>query len=210
MNSYRFLIVAGEASGDMYGAEVARALFQKYPGSKIFGLGGQRMRQIGVELEGDISHTAVVGPFEAITYFGTLYGVFKKLADRVEAHPPTVAILIDFPDFNLRLAKRIKNAGVPVVYYISPQVWAWREGRVKQIRKLVDKMLVIFPFEQEIYQRAGVNVEFVGHPLVDMVSPTKTKEEFCTQHGLRLPKTDCRAAAGKPTQRSAVHPADNV
>jgi lipid-A-disaccharide synthase len=184
VSSYRFLIVAGEASGDMYGAEVARALFRKYPGAEIFGLGGQKMRDIGVELVGDISHTAVVGPFEAVAYFGTLYGVFKKLADRVEAKPPHVAILIDFPDFNLRLAKRIKEAGVPVLYYISPQVWAWREGRVKQIRDLVDRMLVIFPFEQEIYRKAGVNVKFVGHPLIDMVRPTKTKEEFCRQNEL--------------------------
>jgi lipid-A-disaccharide synthase len=142
------------------------------------------MRDAGVELEGDISHTAVVGPFEAIGYLGTLYAVFRRLADRVEAEAPTAAILIDFPDFNLRLAKRIKDAGSPVIYYISPQVWAWREGRVKQIKRLVDKMLVIFPFEEELYRKAGVDVEFVGHPLMDMVRATKSKEEFCTAYGL--------------------------
>ena len=142
------------------------------------------MRAAEVELEGDISHTAVVGPFEAISYFGVLYRIFRRLADRVEAAPPDAAILIDFPDFNLRLAKRLKDAGVPVIYYISPQVWAWREGRVHQIRKLVDKMLVIFPFEAEIYQKAGVDVEFVGHPLVDMVKASRTKDEFCRKYGL--------------------------
>ena len=177
-------MVAGEASGDMYGAEVARCLFRKFTDCEIYGLGGQRMRDAGVELEGDISKTAVVGPFEMISSLGILYGVFRRLAERVENDPPTAAILIDFPDFNLRLAKRIKHAGAPVIYYISPQVWAWREGRVKQILRLVNKMLVIFPFEEELYRKAGVDVEFVGHPLVDMVRATKSKEEFCSNYGL--------------------------
>jgi lipid-A-disaccharide synthase len=172
-------MVAGESSGDMYGADVARALFRRFPGCRVYGLGGQRMHEAGVELVSDIRHTAVVGPFEALTQLGKLYAVFRRLANAVEANPPTAAILIDFPDFNLRLAKRIKAAGTPIVYYISPQVWAWREGRVRQIRELVDKMLVIFPFEEEIYRKAGVPVEFVGHPLIESVRATKTKDEFC-------------------------------
>lgn len=180
----RFLIVAGEASGDMYGADVARALVKRFPGCEVFGLGGERMREAGVELESDIRHTAVVGPFEVISQLGALYRVFRRLSDRVVANPPAAAILIDFPDFNLRLAKRIRKAGVPIVYYISPQVWAWRAGRVQEIRALVDKMLVIFPFEEEIYRSAGVDVEFVGHPLVDAVRPSKTKQEFCAAYGL--------------------------
>jgi lipid-A-disaccharide synthase len=184
VSSHQFLLVAGEASGDMYGAEVARSLFRKFPGCQIYGLGGQRMREAGVQLEGDISKTAVIGPFEVLSSLGTLYRVFRRLVDRVEASPPTAAILIDFPDFNLRLAKRVKDAGAPVIYYVSPQVWAWREGRIQQIARLANKMLVIFPFEEEIYQRAGVNVEFVGHPLVDTVRPTKSKEEFCREHQL--------------------------
>src|SRR5438552_2940782 len=175
----RFLLVAGEASGDMYGAEVARSLFRKFPGCQIYGLGGQRMREAGVELEGDIRHTAVIGPFEVISSMGSLYRVFRRLAERVETEAPTAAILIDFPDFNLRLAKRIRDAGAPVIYYISPQVWAWREGRIHQISQLVNKMLVIFPFEEEMYRKAGADVEFVGHPLVDTVRATKSKEVFC-------------------------------
>src|SRR6266581_1536961 len=177
-------MVAGEASGDMYGAEVARCLFRRFPDCQIYGLGGQRMRDAGVELEGDISKTAVVGPFEMISSLGILYGVFRRLAERVETEPPTAAILIDFPDFNLRLAKRVKDTGAPVIYYISPQVWAWREGRVSQIRRLINKMLVIFPFEEEMYRKAGVDVEFVGHPLMDMVRATKSKEEFCADYEL--------------------------
>ena len=184
MNVPQFLMVAGEASGDMYGADVARCLFRKYPGCRIYGLGGPRMRQAGVSMESDIRHTAVVGPFEAISHLGTLYKVFRSLAEHIETQPPTAAILIDFPDFNLRLAKRLKDAGSPVIYYISPQVWAWREGRVKQIRDLVNKMLVIFPFEEKIYKSAGVDVEFVGHPLMDMVRTTKSKEEFCRKYKL--------------------------
>jgi lipid-A-disaccharide synthase len=180
----RFLIVAGEASGDMYGADVARALFRRFPGCEIYGLGGERMREAGVELESDIRHTAVVGPFEVVSQLGALFRVFRRLAERVAAAPPTAAILIDFPDFNLRLAKRIKQAGSPVIYYIGPQVWAWRAGRVRQIREVVDKMLVIFPFEPEIYRKAGVDVEFVGHPLTDFVQPSKDKRGFCADHGL--------------------------
>jgi len=172
----------------MYGAEVARALLKRFPRSKLHGLGGPRMRAAGVHLEGDISRTAVVGPFEAITHLGTLYGVFRRLAERVEDDPPAAAILIDFPDFNLRLAKRIKETGSPIIYYISPQVWAWREGRVQQIQRLVTKMLVIFPFEEEIYRRAGVDVEFVGHPLLDMVRPTRSKEDFYRRYRFDLKK----------------------
>jgi lipid-A-disaccharide synthase len=184
VTSQRFLIVAGEASGDMYGADVARSLIRKFPNCQIYGLGGQRMRDAGVQLEGDISKTAVIGPFEVISSLASLYRVFRRLAERVETEPPTAAILIDFPDFNLRLGKRVKDAGVPVIYYVSPQVWAWREGRLKQLRKLVNKMLVIFPFEEEVYRKAGVDVEFVGHPLVDTVRATKSKEEFCAFYKL--------------------------
>src|SRR5262245_61357535 len=129
----------------MYGADVARALGMRFPGCRIFGLGGQKMRQAGVDLEGDIERTAAVGRLAALGQFRSLFGTFRRLVHRVETSPPDAAILIDFPDFNLRLAKRIKAAGIPIIYYISPQVWAWREGRVRQIRELVTKMLVIFP-----------------------------------------------------------------
>jgi lipid-A-disaccharide synthase len=177
-------MVAGEASGDMYGAQVASSLFKRFPECQIYGLGGAQMRNAGVQLEGDISKTAVIGPFEVVSSLGNLYRVFRRLAERVEAEPLTAAILIDFPDFNLRLAKRVKQAGIPVIYYVSPQVWAWREGRIKQIARVVSKMLVIFPFEEEMYRKAGIDVEFVGHPLVDTVRSTKPKEEFCTAYNL--------------------------
>ena len=182
--THQFLIVAGEASSEMYGAEVALALRRRFPGAHLFGLGGDRMREAGVELVSDISRTAVVGPFEAIAHFGAFYSVFRKLADRIEDDPPDAALLIDFPDFNLRLASRLKAVGVTVVYYIGPQIWAWRPGRVRRIREVVDKMLVILPFEEEIYRRAGVDVEFVGHPLLDMVRPRMSKSVFLTKYRL--------------------------
>ena len=184
MTTDQFLIVAGEASGDMYGAEVARALVDRFKNAGLYGVGGDRMREAGVELVADIRQTAVVGPFEAVGYFGTLYRVFRSLAMRIEREPPTAVVLIDFPDFNMRLAGRAKAAGIPVIYYISPQVWAWRSGRVRQLRSLVDKMLVILPFEEEIYKDAGVDVEFVGHPLVDMVRPQMKKGVFLAKHRL--------------------------
>jgi lipid-A-disaccharide synthase len=180
----QFLLVAGEASGDMYGAGVAIALRQRFGEARIFGLGGDRMREAGVELVADISKTAVVGPFEAVGYFGSLYKVFRELARRTEDDPPTAAVLIDFPDFNMRLATRLKAIGVPVVYYISPQVWAWRPGRVRHVREVVDKMLVILPFEEKIYRDEGVEVEFVGHPLVDTVRPRMARGAFLAKYRL--------------------------
>jgi len=177
-------MVTGESSGDMYGAEVARSLFQKFPGCTIFGLGGQRMRDAGVKMVGDIRDTAVMGPVGALFRLPTFYKLFHRLADRIDENPPTAAILIDFSGFNLPLARRIRAVGTPVVYYVSPQVWASREGRIRKIKELVNKMLVIFPFEKEIYEKAGVDVEFVGHPLIDTVKATKTKEEFCRAHNL--------------------------
>ena len=211
MSSYRFLIVAGEPSGDMYGAEVARCS------------PAQISRVDNLSASADSACVMRVSNWKAISatprssgrskpsrHFGSLYRVFRRLVDRVEDEPPHAAILIDFPDFNLRLAKRVKEAGSPVMYYISPQVWAWREGRINQIRKLVDKMLVIFPFEEDIYRRAGVDVEFVGHPLIDMVRPTRTKEEFCRQYRLDPSKPIVALLPGSRTKGSSIHPSHDL
>ena len=141
---------------------------------------------------------------------GSLFQVFRRLVDRIETSPPDAAILIDFPDFNLRLAKRIKAANIPIIYYISPQVWAWREGRVKQIRALVTKMLVIFPFEEKIYRDAGVDVEFVGHPLIETVRATRTKEEFCRAHGIDPEPADAGDPSRQQEKGDPAHPADAV
>jgi len=184
--SQSVLIVAGEASGDMYAAELVSDLLGKVPpGSfKFFGCGGKRMRESGVETVVDIHKLAVLGPFEAVSHLGHLYSALRLLVNEARARRPRVAILLDFPDFNLRLAAKLKALGIPVLYLISPQVWAWRSGRVKQMQKTIDRMLVILPFEKDFYAERGMQVDYVGHPLVDRVCLSKTKTEFFRTHKL--------------------------
>ncbi|MBI5044216.1 MAG: lipid-A-disaccharide synthase [Nitrospirae bacterium] len=177
------MIVAGEASGDIHGANLAKELFKLKPDLKIFGLGGERMRGAGVETIYDIKDTSVVGITELLPQLNSIWRVYRGLSDVIKKETPDLLVLIDFPDFNLMLAKVAKRAGVPIVYYISPQVWAWRAGRVNKIARLVKKILVILPFEEKIYKKAGVECEFVGHPLLDEVIPQLTKNDavkrFC-------------------------------
>ena len=171
------LISAGEPSGEMHAARLAAALRAR-TGAHIFGLGGPRMREAGVELLADSSQVAVVGISEVVRRLPSVWKVYRQLADEAARRKPDLAILVDFPDFNLRLARRLHRQGVRIVYFISPQVWAWRPERVQLIRRLVSRVLCIFPFEEEFYQRADVPVNFVGHPLVDAVQPTMTREQF--------------------------------
>ncbi|MBI5182408.1 MAG: lipid-A-disaccharide synthase [Nitrospirae bacterium] len=182
------MIVAGEASGDVHAANLAKELFRLKPDLKIFGLGSERMREAGVETIYDIRDTSVVGITELLPKLDAIWRVYRGLSSIIKKEPPDLLALIDFPDFNLMLAKVAKKAGVPIVYYISPQVWAWRSGRVNKIARLVKKILVILPFEEEIYKKAGVECEFVGHPLLDEVIPQYTKKEAIKRFGLRLNK----------------------
>lgn len=181
--SPNILISAGEASGEMYAAQLARALRVK-TGAKMFGLGGPRMREAGIELVADSSEVAVVGISEALHRLPAAWRILRQLAHESARRKPDLAILVDFPDFNLRLGKKLREQGVRIVYFISPQVWAWRRGRVGQIKRLVERMLVIFPFEEKFYRDAGVPVDFVGHPLVDSVRAARTREEFAQHFGL--------------------------
>lgn len=178
------MIVAGEASGDLHGAHLVRAIKQRAPEVELYGVGGRHLQAEGVTLLSSSDELGVVGIAEVIKKLGAVYRVFRKLSQFLREERPDVLILIDYPDFNLRLAKVAHKLGVPIIYYISPQVWAWRSGRVKLIQRLVAKMIVIFPFEKAFYQRHGVDVEWVGHPLADTVAASLTKEEFCRQHGL--------------------------
>jgi lipid-A-disaccharide synthase len=168
----KVLISAGEASGEMYGAAVLGALRKEAARSgqviEAFGLGGQRMREAGCETVIDANRVAVVGLTEVLSHLPDIYREFNNLLATVDKRKPYVAVLIDFPDWNLRLAKQLKRRGIPVVYYVSPQLWAWRKGRIKQIQKYVSKMLVIFPFEQDFYAKNDVNAQFVGHPLAEV------------------------------------------
>ena len=174
------LIVAGEASGDMYAAELVTDLLGKVPPGSLqfFGCGGKRMRESGVETVVDIHRLAVLGPFEAVSHLGHLYSALRLLVNEARTRRPRLAVLVDFPDFNLRLATRLKALGIPVFYLISPQVWAWRSGRVKQMQKTIDRMMVILPFEKDFYAERGMQVDYVGHPLVDRVRLSKSRTEF--------------------------------
>ena len=165
----KLLIVAGEASGDLHGSNLIISILRIDPSVKTYGIGGIRMTSLGFQSVFDAANLAVVGLTEVISKFPVIKSAFDKLKDTIDKDRPDLVVLIDYPDFNLRFAKKVKKRGIPVIYYISPQVWAWRKGRVKKIAKLVDKMLVIFPFEEKIYKDAGVDVEYVGHPLVDEV-----------------------------------------
>jgi lipid-A-disaccharide synthase len=166
------LISAGEASGDMHGAALLGALRQLALPAPIgcFGLGGDRLRAAGCETVVDAKDVAVLGLAEVAAHLPRIYGEFRRLLAEVDRRRPDAAVLIDFPEFNFRLARKLHRRGIPVVYYISPQLWAWRRGRVKLVERHVRKMLVIFPFEREFYRRHGVEVEFVGHPLVDQMA----------------------------------------
>jgi lipid-A-disaccharide synthase len=163
------LIVAGEASGDLHGARLISELRRRVPDVAAFGLGGDEMRAAGLEAVAHSSELSVVGLTEALKILPRARQVFAGLLREVDRRRPALAVLIDFPEFNLRLARQLKRRGLEVAYYISPQVWAWRRGRVKTIGRLVDRMLVLFPFEVDLYRGRGVDVVHVGHPLVDEV-----------------------------------------
>ena len=167
MSCNHVLIIAGEASGDMHGANLARALRARRPELKISAMGGSALAAADCDLVYDSSRLAVVGLVEVLGHLGEILAARRLLFNFLQEQRPELLILIDFPDFNLMLAARAKKLGIKVMYYISPQVWAWRRGRVRKIKRLVDRMAVILPFEQEFYRHRGMEVDFVGHPLVD-------------------------------------------
>jgi len=167
----KLLIVAGEASADMYAAELLKNLKDAYPSATAFGVGGENLKKEGFEIVVNAADLSLMGIAEWAHRIPEVWGNYKKVVKSIKTNKPDVAILLDLPDFNLMLAKQIKKLGIPVVYFISPQVWAWRKYRVHKIKKLVDKMLVVFPFEEEFYKKYDVDAEFVGHPLLDTIEP---------------------------------------
>ncbi|HEY0702084.1 MAG TPA: lipid-A-disaccharide synthase [Candidatus Acidoferrales bacterium] len=183
MSERPILLSAGEASSDMYAAQLATALRAR-TGAPIFGMGGPRMKEAGVELVADYHEVAVVGITEVLHKIPTVIGVQNRLKREAKARNAKLAVLVDSPGTHLGVARRMKQIHVPVGYFIGPQVWAWRPGRVKVVKRLVNRMVVIFPFEEPIYREAGVPVDFVGHPLVDTVRSTMSRAEFATRHGL--------------------------
>ena len=169
----------------MYAARLAAALRER-TGAKIFGMGGQRMADAGVEILVDYHKVAVVGIAEVLHKIPTVIGVQERLAREAVERKAALAILVDSPGTHLGVARRLKRAGIPVAYFIGPQIWAWRPGRVRTVKRLVQRMVVIFPFEENFYREAGVPVNFVGHPLVDVVRPTQSRAQFAAQNGLDL------------------------
>ncbi len=178
------LIVTGEASGDLHGAELARALLKQQPDLRLLGMGGEKMAQAGVELIFDNRRLGVMGLVEVFGRWRTVLEAFGAVKEVLERRAVDLVVLIDSPDFNLRVARMAKRMHLPTVYYIGPKVWAWRSGRLKTVKKWVDRMLVIFPFEEALYQSAGVPCEFVGHPLMDEIPERFDRRELRRRHGI--------------------------
>ncbi|MBP6705295.1 MAG: lipid-A-disaccharide synthase [Vicinamibacteria bacterium] len=180
----RLLISCGEPSGEFYAAELVAELRRRSPDLEAFGLGGDRLAAEDVRLLAHLRDLAVVGLVEVLSHLRRLKHLFDSVVAEAARVRPNVAVLIDYPDFNLRLARELKKLGIPVVYYVSPQLWAWRRGRIKDVKRDVAKMLAIFPFEEKIYQDAGVPVSFVGHPLIDHVKPPADRSAVAARLGL--------------------------
>lgn len=180
----KILIVAGEDSGDLHGANLIQAFSKQRPGTRFWGMGGARMRKAGAETVFDIEKTGTVGVVEILGELSHYLDIYRTLTKAIRREKFDAAVLIDYPTLNLRLAKHCKKAGFPVYYFISPQIWAWREGRMKTIRQRVDKMLVALPFEEPMYKKAGVDAEFLGHPFVDHVKPSQSREETFREFSL--------------------------
>ncbi len=184
MKSKKILLVAGEVSGDLHGSHLVEAIQRIEPEVQFFGVGGEGLKRRGMKLLYPAHSLSVVGLTEVFIKLRSILEALQRLKKSLDQERPDLVILIDFPDFNLRLAKIAHRRGIPILYYISPQVWAWRPKRIKLIARLVKKMVVLFPFEVPLYEAAGVDVEWVGHPLLDIVKPILPKEVAFQQFGL--------------------------
>jgi lipid-A-disaccharide synthase len=178
------MISCGEASGDLYAGALVTELRRRLPDVEIFGFGGPKLERAGGELLGDFTKFSVTGLFESVSIWPRALRMLLRLIATARERRPDVFIPIDFPDFNFYLIAGLRRLGIPIVYYVSPQLWAWRTGRMKTMQAAVRRVLVIFPFEERIYQDAGVDVRFVGHPLVDAAKATEPRSSFLTAHGL--------------------------
>lgn len=183
-----FFLVAGEESGDLHGANLIESIKTQCPGATFIGHGGDRMRSAGMEVLEHVDDLAMIGFTEVVKHLPYMMNVMGQTLGKIQETRPDRLILIDYPGFNLRLAKNIHPLGLPITYFILPQVWAWKEKRVHTIRKCVDQALCIFPFEQEWFEERGVNAHFVGHPFTEFKTPTISKEEFFSKHNLEIEK----------------------
>lgn len=189
MNPKHILIVSGEPSGDLHASNLVKDLKRLNPNLEFFGIGGNLSKNAGVEINFDISGLALVGVVEVLKNISIVKRAYNSIIAKVDSEKVDLAILVDYPGFNLRLARALKARAIPIVYYISPQVWAWGENRIKIIKKCVKKIIVFFVFEEELYRRHGVDVEYVGNPLIDIAKPSLPKEEILKKYGLSRGKT---------------------
>ncbi|MFH1459822.1 MAG: lipid-A-disaccharide synthase [Candidatus Omnitrophota bacterium] len=186
MDHKKIFIIAGEPSADIHAAALVMELKKSQPNLKIIGIGSKKMQEAGVEIFADLSQYAVIGFIEVLKHYPIFKKIFNLTLDKIRQENPRAIVLIDYPGFNLRLAKKIRQKfpQVKIIYYISPQVWAWGQKRIELIKKIVDKMIVVFDFEKTLYLKHGVNAEFVGHPLLEIINPQADKTEIMKKHNL--------------------------
>ena len=175
---------AGEASGDLYASMLVNHLRRVWPAAEFYGCTGPKMRSAGVRTVVDASSLAVVGLLEVVSHVPRIYGEYQKLIRAAESDRPDLAILTDSPDFHLRVARRLKSLGIPVVYLVAPQVWAWRKGRIRWMRRVIDHLLCIFPFEEPFFRENGLSATYIGHPLAGLIRPALSRPEFLRKHRL--------------------------
>lgn len=201
----KIMIVVGEASGDLHGAQLVRALYQRDADLEIFGVAGEGLKREGIKVRFDVAQLTGMGFTELAGNLGSLWRAYRELRRALQEERPDLLILIDFPEFNLRLAHLAKALGVPVLYYVSPQVWAWRQQRIRKIARWVDQMAVVFPFEVPLYEKAGVKVCFVGHPLLDVARATEPPETTLARCGLTASKPTIALLPGSRRREIAFH-----
>jgi lipid-A-disaccharide synthase len=201
----KILISAGEASGDLYAAALVEALHRLRPGIQFFGCAGPRMQKVGVRPVVDAHSLAVVGLVEVITHIPRIYGEYRKLLKAARTEHPELAILTDSPDFNLRVARQLKKLGIPVLYLVAPQVWAWRKGRLPMMRRTIDRLLCIFPFEPEFFARHGIDATYIGHPLTRLVKPSAGRAELRRRFRIQDDAQVVALLPGSRTGEAASH-----
>jgi lipid-A-disaccharide synthase len=201
----RVLLVAGEASGDLHGAHLARALRERDPALELSAVGGEALKSAGARIVFDVDRIAGMGLTELAGHLTSIWRAYALVKKILREERPSLLVLIDFPDFNLRVARVARRLRIPVLYFISPQVWAWRKSRIGQIARSVDRVAVVFPFEAPLYEKAGVKVDFVGHPLLDVARATRSREETLRRLGLNPSKRTIALLPGSRRREVAYH-----
>jgi lipid-A-disaccharide synthase len=203
----RILLSAGEPSGDLHGATLAEELKRRWPEAELYGFGGDRMQAAGVRLWAHADEMAVMGFVEVARHLPFLLRLLRETRHDLRARPPDLVIPIDYPGFNLRLARYAKGLHIPVLYYIAPQVWAWHRSRMKELAHNADRLAVVLPFEEQLFRDAGAAVTFVGHPLLDASTTSKSREAFCAEHGLAAQRPILALLPGSRMQEIRHHAA---